>query len=178
MKISQIFKDFKERKGNQVERRSGRRQERGEKEWPYSHLLPPEDTQALWDFTLGLQKREAWNSALPGTRPEQNQNSSSLPKQGDQSPIRLRPFNQIPASRPGGLENRGRIGRVKERKERGKAGEVNKVPCSLPSRGILASCLGQEETRVKRVPVAATGSGPLVGKLVPEYPEWSRCQSP
>ena len=28
MKISQIFKDFKEKKGNQVERRRGRRQER------------------------------------------------------------------------------------------------------------------------------------------------------
>jgi len=31
MKISQIFKDFKEKKGNQVERRRGRRQERGAK---------------------------------------------------------------------------------------------------------------------------------------------------
>ena len=29
----------------------------------------------------------------------------------------LRPFDQIPASRTGGLEKRGRIGRVKERKE-------------------------------------------------------------
>ena len=64
-----------------------------------------------------------------------------------------------------------------ERKERRKGREVNKVPCSLPSRGILISCQGQEETRVKRVPVAATGSGPLVGKLVPEYPKWSGCQS-
>ena len=31
----------------------------------------------------------------------------------------LRPFDQIPASRTRGLEKRGRIGRVKERKERG-----------------------------------------------------------
>ena len=31
MKISQIFKDFKEKKGNQVERRRGRRRERGAK---------------------------------------------------------------------------------------------------------------------------------------------------
>ena len=31
----------------------------------------------------------------------------------------------------GGLEKQGRIGRVKERKERGKAREVNKVSCSL-----------------------------------------------
>ena len=32
----------------------------------------------------------------------------------------------------GGLEKGGRIGRVKERKERGKGREVNKVSCSLP----------------------------------------------
>ena len=87
MKISQIFKDFKERKGSQVERRWGRRRERGEKRGPYRHLLPPVDTQALWDFTLGLQRREDWNSALPEIRPEQNQNSSSKPRGGDQSPI-------------------------------------------------------------------------------------------
>ena len=35
----------------------------------------------------------------------------------------------------------------------------------LTGRGTLASCLHQEETRDKRVPVAATGSGPLAGKL-------------
>ena len=87
------------------------------------------------------------------------------------------PFDQIPASRTRGLEKRGRIGRVKERKERGKGREVNKVSYSLPGRGTLASCLCQEETRDKRVPVVATGSGPLAGKLAPEYPEWSGCQS-
>ena len=80
-------------------------------------------------------------------------------------------------SRTGGLEKWGRIGRVKERKERGKGREVNKVSCSLPSRGTLASCLCQEETSDKRVPVMTTGSGASVGKLVPEYSEWSGCQS-
>ena len=87
------------------------------------------------------------------------------------------PFDQIPASRTRGLEKRGRIGRVKERKERGKGREVNKVSYSLPGRGTLASCLCQEETRDKRVPVAAAGSSPSAGKLAPEYPEWSGCQS-
>ena len=43
----------------------------------------------------------------------------------------LRPFDQIPASRTGGVEKQGRIGRVKERKEREKGREVNKVSCSL-----------------------------------------------
>ena len=43
--------------------------------------------------------------------------------------------------------------------------------------GTLASCPCQEETRDKRVPVAAAGSGPLAGKLAPEYPEWLGCQS-
>ena len=80
-------------------------------------------------------------------------------------------------SRTGGLEKRGRIGRVKERKERGKVRKVNKVSCSLPGWGTLASCLHQEETRDKRVPVVAARSGPLAGKLAPEYPEWSGCQS-
>ena len=45
--------------------------------------------------------------------------------------LRLRPFNQIPASRTRGLEKRGRIGRVKERKVRGKGREVNKVSSSF-----------------------------------------------
>ena len=35
------------------------------KGWSYRHLLPPTDTQALWDFSLGFQRREDWNSALP-----------------------------------------------------------------------------------------------------------------
>ena len=59
----------------------------GRKGWPYRRLLPPTDTQMLWDFSLGLQRREDWNSALPEIRPDQNQNSSSLPRGGDQSPI-------------------------------------------------------------------------------------------
>ena len=80
-------------------------------------------------------------------------------------------------SRTRGLEKQERIGRVKERKERGKGREVSKVSCSLPSSGTLASCPCQEETRDKRVPVAAAGSGPSAGKLAPEYPEWSGCQS-
>ena len=58
-----------------------------QKGWPYRRLLPPADTQALWDFTLGLQRREDWNLALPEIRPDQNQNSSSLPRRGDQSPM-------------------------------------------------------------------------------------------
>ena len=111
----------------------------GRKGWPYRRLLPPTDTQALWDFSLGLQRREDWNSALPEIRPDQNQNSSSLPRGGDQSPILSSgwgPFDQIPASRTGGIEKWGRIGRVKERKERGKGREVNKVSCSLPVRAL------------------------------------------
>ena len=35
-------------------------------------------------------------------------------------------------SRSGGLEKQGRIGWVKERKERGKGRKVSKVSCSLP----------------------------------------------
>ena len=32
--------------------------------------------------------------------------------------LRLRPLDQMPVSRTSGLDNRGRVGRVKERKER------------------------------------------------------------
>ena len=70
-----------------------------------------------------------------GPTRNQNQNSSSLPRGGDQSPILSSgwgPFDQIPASRTGGLEKQGRIGRVKERRQRGKGREINKVSCSLP----------------------------------------------
>ena len=56
----------------------------GQKGWPYRRPLPPADTQVLWDFSLGFQRREDWNSALPETRPE---NLSSLPRGGDRSPI-------------------------------------------------------------------------------------------
>ena len=50
--------------------------------------------------------------------------------------LRLRPLDQMPVSRTSGLDNRGRVGRVKERKERGKGREVNKVSCSLPVRAL------------------------------------------
>ena len=111
------------------------------------------------------------------TRPEPEFEFSAKRRRSVSNPqLSLRPFDQIPASRTGGLEKRGRIGRVKERKERGKKREVNKVSCSLPGRGTLASCPRQEETRDRRVRVVASGSGPLAGKLVLEYPEWSGCQ--
>ena len=72
-------KEREETKGVSVRERK-RKKKKG---WPYRHLLPPADTQVLWDFTPGLQRREDWNSALP----EQNKNSSSLPRGGDQSLI-------------------------------------------------------------------------------------------
>ena len=72
-----------------------------------------------------------------------------------------------------GLEKKGTIGRVKERKERGKRREVHKASCSLSGWDTLAICPHQEETRDKRVSIVAAGTGPLVGKLVPKFPKWS-----
>ena len=72
-------------------------------------------------------------------------------------------------SRTRELENRDRMGRVKERKERGMGREVNKVSYSLLGWGTLASCLCQEETRDKRVLVMTSGFSVSMGKLVPEY---------
>jgi len=67
------------------------------------------------------------------TRPEPEFEFSIKRRRSVSNPqLSLRPFDQIPASRTRGLEKRGRIGRVKERKERGKGREVNKVSCSLP----------------------------------------------
>ena len=81
---SKISKGGKEARLKEEVGGSGRR---GQKGWPYRRLLPPADTQELWDFALGLQRREDWNSTLPEIRPDQNQNSSSLPRGGDQPPI-------------------------------------------------------------------------------------------
>ena len=121
------------RKGSQVERRGGRRQERRAKGWAYWHLLPSADTLALWDFTLGLQRRESWNLALPETRPEPKFAFSAKRRWSISNPqLRLRPFDQIPASGTRRLEKRGRWGRVKERKKRRKGRGVNGVSCSLP----------------------------------------------
>ena len=109
-------KDFKGGKEARREEEGGGGGKGGRKRWPYRCLLPPTDTQALWDFSLGLQRREDWNSALPEIRQDQNQNLSSLPRGGDQFPILSSgwgPFDQIPASRTRGLEKQGRIGRVK-----------------------------------------------------------------
>ena len=70
-----------------------------------------------------------------GTRPCQKSEPEfefSAKRRGSVSNPQLRPFYQFPASRTGGLEKQGRIGRVKERKERGKGSEINKASCSLP----------------------------------------------
>ena len=67
------------------------------------------------------------------TRPEPEFEFSAKRRWSVSNPqLRPRPFDQIPASRTGGLEKRERVGRIKERKEREKRREVNKVSCSLP----------------------------------------------
>ena len=85
--LSPRIKDFKGGKEARLKEEGGGGRRGGQKRWPYRHLLPSTDTQALRDFSLGLQRREDWNLALPEIRADQNQNSSSLPRGGDQSPI-------------------------------------------------------------------------------------------
>ena len=184
MKISHVFKYFKGRKESQVERRGERMWERGKNGWPYRYALPPADTQALRDFTLGLYpgtlpSREGSTGTQPYQKPSQTRTE---PKwvHCQKEVISLQFSAQAEAVRPDsyiqdqGTRKRGRRGRIKERKERRMGREVNKASCSWPGWGTLASCLCQEETKDKRVPAVATGSGPLVAKLVPE---WSGCQS-
>ena len=87
-----------------------------QKGWPYRCLLPPADTQALWEFTRDLQRREDWNSALPEIirvlcQEEVISLQSSAQAEGPSTRF-LRPGVQ-----DGGLEKQGRIRRVKERGE-------------------------------------------------------------
>ena len=42
----------------------------GQKGWPYRRLLPPADTRALRDFSLGFQKRETRDNAGTHTNTE------------------------------------------------------------------------------------------------------------
>ena len=150
----------------------------GQKRRPYRCLLPPADTQALPDFTLELQGRKDWNSALPETRPDQNGTRIQTRNQ-----TRTEPEFKFSAKQVIGLQlsaqaevlqldswvqetqmrkrKKGRTGRVKKRKEKRKEREVSNVSCSLPAQDTLTSCPCQEETRDKRVPVAAAGSGPI-----------------
>ena len=77
---SEDLKDFKGGAEARLKEERGGGRRGGRKGWPYRRPLPPTDTHALRDFSLGLQRREDWNLALPEIRPDQNQNSSSLPR--------------------------------------------------------------------------------------------------
>ena len=133
MKISQVFKDFKGRKGSQVDRRSGRRQDRGAKGVASQMSPAPADTRHYG--TLPWASREGRTVTWPYLKSHQTEPefeffakrrwSVSNPQ------FRLRSFVQIPVSGTRGLEKRGRIGRAKDRKDRGKGKGVNKVSCSL-----------------------------------------------
>ena len=57
-------KDFKGGKKTWLKEEGGGDGRGRRKGWTYRCLLPPTGTQALWDFSLGLQRREDWNSAL------------------------------------------------------------------------------------------------------------------
>ena len=120
LRSSKISKGAKEAR---LKEEGGRGRRGGQKGWPYRCFMPPEDTQVLQDFTLGLQRREDCISALPETPDRTEPEFEFSAKRRlfvSDSQLRLRLFDQIPVSRTGELEKRGRIGGVKERKERGK----------------------------------------------------------
>ena len=50
------IKDFKGEKEARLKEKEGGGGRGGQKGWPYRCLLPPTDTQALWDFSLGSRK--------------------------------------------------------------------------------------------------------------------------
>ena len=78
------IKDFKGRKGSQVERRSGRRRKRGMK--GVALQTSPATYRYPGVMRLFPGPPEKGGLELGPTR-NQNQNSSSLPRGGDQSPI-------------------------------------------------------------------------------------------
>ena len=65
---SEDLKDFKGGAEARLKEERGGGRRGGRKGWPYRRPLPPTDTHALRDFSLGLQRREDWNSALPEIR--------------------------------------------------------------------------------------------------------------
>ena len=99
MKISQVFKDFKGRKGSHVERRREKAGEGGKRGGLIDvscHLQIPRRYQTLpWssgEGRIGTQPYQKPDQTRmepefkPETRPEQNQNSSYLPSEGDRPP--------------------------------------------------------------------------------------------
>ena len=74
MKISQIFKDFKGRKGSQAERRTGRRWERGVKGVDLQTSPATCRYPGITGLYPGPPEKRDWNSALLETRPDQKQN--------------------------------------------------------------------------------------------------------
>ena len=177
MKISQVFKDFKGSKGWKKRwAEAGEEVKRGGLTDISCHLQTPRCYG-----TLPWASREERTGSWPYQKPDQNitriwvlcqEEVICLQFSVQAEALRLDSCIQDRGTRKKG----GRIGRVKERKERGKGWEVNKVSCSLPSWSILASCLCQEEASDERVPITTTGSGASVDKVIPEYSEWSGCQ--
>ena len=91
--------------------------------------------------------------------------------------LRLRLFDQISMSRTGGLDKRGRIRRVKERKERLEEREVNKVSCSLLVGTLWPVVRIRRRLGTKGSQLWLLGLVHWQASCPPEYPEWSGCQS-
>ena len=134
MLTSKISKGGKEARLKEEGGGGGRGGQRG---WPYRCLLPPTDTQALWDFSLGLRRREDWNSALPEIRTRirvlcQEEVISLQSSAQAEGPLTrfLLPGLGNQKNRTGELEKRGKIGRVKERRQgRGAAAAKSLQSC-------------------------------------------------
>ena len=84
--ISQVFKYFKGREGGQVERRGGRKQETSQTSIRSPATCRHPGITGLSSGPPGKGEPEL-GPTRNQTRPEQNQNSSSLPSRGDQPSI-------------------------------------------------------------------------------------------
>ena len=112
MKISQVFRDFKGRKGSQVERRGRRRQEKGCEKCGLTDISCHLQIHRHYR-TLPLATREGRTGTQPHQKPEQTKTepefefSAKRRLSAFNPQLRLRPFDQIPASRTRGLEKKG-----------------------------------------------------------------------
>ena len=101
---SDVFKDFKRRKGSQVERRRRRRRERGAK----GLALQTSPATCRYPGVMGLFPGlpEKGGLELGPTRNQTRKFEFSAKRRWSVSSpqLKLRPFDQIPVSRTGGLE--------------------------------------------------------------------------
>ena len=104
----------------------------GRKGWPYRRLLPPTDTQHYGTFPRA--SREGRTGTWPYQKSDQTRTRIRVLCQEEVIGLQSSAQAEGPSTsciQDWGTRKTGKDRKVKERKERGKGREVNKVSCSL-----------------------------------------------